>query len=141
MKTIFVVLLLAVLGAGTYFYFGKKKNHSPADPKELIVGKWKIDSCNISRSKDSSLALAFITLDSNLHKYDFEIDKKGLIIQTLDGKTEDTTHYEFANDTLLLLWDKTDTAKTKWTINKLDSLNLVVQDKDSTVFSFRRLMK
>jgi hypothetical protein len=137
MKTIFIVLLLAALGAGAYFYFSQKQKSS-ADPKELIAGKWKIDSVNLSHTRDSSLALAFIVSDSNLHKYQFEIDK-GLIIQSLNGKTEDTSHYEFAGDRQLLVWSKNDSAKTKWTINKLDSLNMVVQDKDSTVFSFKKI--
>jgi hypothetical protein len=137
MKTIFIVLLLAALGAGAYFYFTQQQKSS-TDPKILIAGKWKIDSVNLSHTRDSSLALAFVASDSSLHKYQFEIDK-GLIIQSLDGKTEDTSHYEFADDRQLLIWSKTDTAKTKWTIKKLDSLNMVVQDKDSTVFSFKKI--
>jgi hypothetical protein len=137
MKTIFIVLLLAALGAGAYFYFSQKQKLS-TDPKELIAGKWKIDSVNLSHTRDSSLALAFVASDSNLHKYQFEIDK-GLIIQTLDGKTEDTSHYEFTNERHLLVWSKTDTVKTKWTIDKLDSLQMVVRDKDSTVFSFKKI--
>ena len=137
MKPIFIVLLLAALGAGVYLYFSQKQKSS-TDPKELIAGKWKIDSVNLSHTRDSSFALVFVALDSNLHKYQFEIDK-GLIIQSLNGKTEDTSHYEFAGDRQLLLWSKNDDAKTKWTINKLDSLNMVVQDKDSTVFSFKKI--
>ena len=139
MKTIFVVLLIAAFGAGAYFYFTKKQKSSPPGPKELIVGKWKIDSFNLERSHDSSLAFALLALDSNLHCYEFEIGK-GLVIQTLNGKEEDTSHYEFTDDKQLLLWNKTDTSKTKWTINKLDSLSLVVQDKDSTVFCFERIV-
>ena len=137
MKTIFIVLLIAALGAGAYFYFSKKQKTPAADPKELIVGKWKIDSLNLDRSHDSSLAFALLALDSNLHRYEFEIDK-GLVIQTLNGKAEDTSHYEFTDNKQLLLWGKTDTSKTKWTINKLDSLRLVVQDKDSVIFSFKK---
>lgn len=138
MKTIFIVLLVAALGGVAYLYFSKKQNSS-TDPKELIAGRWKIDSVNLSHTRDSSLALALLVSDSNLHNYQFEMNKKGLIIQTLHGKTEDTSHYELTADKQLLVWSKNDTIKTKWAINKLDSVNMVVQDKDSTVFSFKRI--
>jgi len=142
MKTIFIVLLVAVLGAGAYFYFSNKQKTSSPNPKVLIAGKWKIDSLDISKTKDSSgvvLALILAASDSNLHKYQFDIDSSGLIVQSLNGKTGDTSHYQFTTDKELLVWSKSDSAKIKWTISKLDSLNLIVQDKDSTVFSFRRV--
>jgi len=144
MKTIFIVLLIAALGAGAYFYFSKKPKASITDPKELIVGKWKIDSLDISRSKDSSvnlIALIFAAADSNLHKYQFEFTSNGSIIEDNQGKPGDTSYYQFANDKELLVWDKKDSSKTKWTINKLDSLQLLVQSKDSSVFSFRKINK
>jgi len=144
MKTIFIVLLIAALGAGAYFYFNKKQKPSSADPKELIVGKWKIDSLDISRSKDTSpnlIALIFAAGDSNLHKYQFEFTRDGSIIEDNLGKPGDTSYYQFANDKELLVWDKKDSSKTKWAINKLDSAQLLVQSKDSTVFSFRKINK
>ncbi len=141
MKTIFIVLLIAALGAAAYFYFSKKQKPSSADPKELIVGKWKIDSLDISRSKDTSfnlIALIFAAGDSNLHKYEFEFTRDGSIIEDNQGK--DTSYYQFASDKELLVWDKKDNAKTNWAINKLDSLQLVVQSKDSTFLSFERIV-
>lgn len=144
MKTIFIVLLIAALGAGAYLYFSKKQNLSSADPKELIVGKWKIDSLDLSRSKDTSfnlIALIFAAGDSNLQKYQFEFTRDGSIIEDNHGKSGDTSYYKFASDKELLVWDKRDSSKTKWTINKLDSLQLLIQSKDSTVFSFRKLNK
>ena len=143
MKTIFIVLLIAALGAAAYFYFSKKQKPSSADPKELIVGKWKIDSLDISRSKDTSfnlIALIFAAGDSNLHKYEFEFTRDGSIIEDNQGKPGDTSYYQFASDKELLVWDKKDNAKTNWAINKLDSLQLVVQSKDSTFLSFERIV-
>jgi hypothetical protein len=142
MKTIFTVLLIAALGAGAYFYFSKKQKPSSTDPQKLIVGKWKIDSLDISRSKDSSLgivALIFAASDSNLHKYEFEFTKDGSIIEDNQGKPGDTSYYQFASDKELLVWDRKDSSKIKWAINKLDSLHLLVQSKDSVVFSFERV--
>jgi len=141
MKIIITVLVIAALGAGAYFYFTKKQKPSSPNSKELIAGNWKIDSVDFSKSKDSSLALALVVTDSNLHNYQFAIDTSGLIVQSLNGKASDTSHYEFANDKEVFVWSKRDTAKTKWQINKLDLVNLVVQDKDSLVFSFQKIEK
>jgi len=140
MKTIFIVLLIAALGAGSYFYFSKKQQTSKADPKELIAGKWKMDSIKVSRRPDSSFPLSFSVANSDLYPYQYDIDKKGLIIQTRNGKAEDSGQYKFVNDKELLTWSNADSSKKiQWKIKKLDSLNMVVQDKDSTVFSFKKI--
>jgi hypothetical protein len=141
MKIIFIVLLVAVLGAGTYYFF-TRKNSSPSNAKELIVGKWKIDSVDISRSTDSSLAIIALVLaaaDSNLHNYQFDISGDGLIIGSLNGGVRDTSYYEFASEPEFLLWSAEDSVKTKWEIRKLDSANLVVQSKDSVIFYFQKI--
>jgi len=141
-KIILAVILLAAAGGATYYLLQKKKKHIDSGltvNKELITGKWRIDSLDISRTKDSSIALAFLIADSNLKKYEFEIDKKGIITQSINGVVEDTSHYEFTADNQLMVWTRADSAKTKWMINKLDSLSMVVHDKDSSVFSFRKI--
>ena len=141
-KIILAVILMAAAGGGIYYLLQKKKKHIDAVltvNKELITGKWRIDSLDISRTKDSSIALAFLVTDSNLNKYEFEVDKNGVIIQSLNGVAEDTSHYEFTDRHQLLVWAKTDTTKIKWTISKLDSISMVVRDTDSTVFSFRKI--
>jgi hypothetical protein len=143
MKKVFIVLLIAAIGAGVYYYYSKKsKPFTQKDFKELIVGKWKIDSLDISRSRDSTLniiALVLIASDSNLRRYEFDFQKNGLVTEGLDGKAGDTSYYVFETDNELLAWTKSDTVKTKWTIGKLDSANLVLQSKDSTIFSFRKI--
>ena len=143
MKKVFIVLLIAAIGAGVYYYYTRKsKPLAQKNFKELIVGKWKIDSLDISRSKDSSLnviALVLIAGDSNLHRYEFEFEKNGLITEGLDGKSGDTSYYVFETDNELLAWAKDDTAKTKWTIDKLDTANLIMRSRDSTIFFFRRI--
>lgn len=138
MKTIIIVLLVAALGAGAYFYFTKSSKPSSTNSEKLILGRWKIDSLDLSKTKDSSLnviALILAARDSNLHNYNFEFTK-GQIIQSLNGKSEDTSYYQFANEKQLLTWKKNDSLRSKMNINKLDSLNFVVQAEDSSVFSF-----
>ena len=140
-KIILAVILLAAAGGAAYYLLQKKKHADLVSPinKELVTGKWKIDSLDISRTKDSSIALALLVVDSNLNKYEFEIDKKGLIIQSFNGVVEDTSHYKFTSDNQLLVWAKADSAKNTWTINKLDSTRMVLHDIDSTLFSFRKI--
>jgi hypothetical protein len=144
MKTIFAVLLIAALGAAAYFYFSKTQQPAQADPKELIVGNWKLDSIRVtppwSHRADSSLPLAFSVADSDLYNYQYDIEKKGVIIKTRNGKGEDTGQYDFVNDKELLLWSKTDSVKKiKWRIIKLDSLDFVIQGEDSAIISFKKV--
>ena len=136
MKKMFIVLLIAAAGAGAYFYFSYKQKHSANNQQELIIGKWKIDSVDAVRSKDSSIRFVSAA-DSNLRKYEFEFDKQGSVIKNMNG-TQDSSHYKF-DDNDLLVWNDADTSKITWTINKLHSLNLVIQSKDSSVFSFRKI--
>ncbi|MFI5187693.1 MAG: hypothetical protein ACHQF0_13260 [Chitinophagales bacterium] len=143
MKKIFIVLLIAAIGVGVYFYLSQKQNVSTPNSTELIIGKWKVDSLVTPNPADSSLKTrtgwihAFF--DTSLDKYDFEFRKDSLIIQTQDQKIQDTSHYEFTDDKDLLIWSNGDTVKTKWNIDKLDSTAMVVKDKDSSVFYFRRI--
>jgi hypothetical protein len=54
MKNVFIVLLIAAVGAGVYFYFSNKQKTSTFNSEQLIIGKWKIDS--ITFRKDTSIA-------------------------------------------------------------------------------------
>ena len=142
MKKVFIVLLVAAVGAGVYYYFSKKQNVHSSNPKELIVDKWKIDSLVINKTGDSSLKShegILNGVDSSLKKYEFEFRKDSLIFQTINGKTEDTSHYEFADNKNILVWSDKDSAKTKWSISKLDSTKLVVKNQDSVIFYFQRI--
>ena len=41
MKILFIVLLIAAVWAGVYFYFSKPKQQSPSNSRELIM--WKME--------------------------------------------------------------------------------------------------
>lgn len=143
MKNVFIVLLIAAIGAGVYYYFNQKQKPPSSNSKELILGKWKIDSLVLSQAIDSSSKPweGFLRkfLDSSLSKYEFEFRKDSLVFQTLNGKIQDTGYYEFADNKNVLLRDNNDTAKTKWAINKLDTSSLVVQDTDSARFFLKKI--
>jgi hypothetical protein len=141
MKSVFIVLLVAAIGVGVYYYFSQKQKTNSSDSKELILGNWKIDSivdkgAEPSRSRDG-LSLAF--LDSSLGKSEFEFKKDVLIFQSLNGKMKDTSEYEFIDDKIFLIWNTGDTAKAKWNIKKLDSAVLILKDQDSASYYFQRM--
>lgn len=143
MKIVVIVLLIAAIGAGTYLYFGKKQHSSSANSRELIRGKWRIDSLVINRLSDSSQKFQegwiHSFFDSTLKMSEFEFNKNGLVVRTFNGKPEDSSHYEFATGKGLLIWGNTDTAKSKFLLGSLDSSTLVIQDPDSTRFYFKKL--
>jgi hypothetical protein len=143
MKQIFIVLLIAAIGVGVYFYFAKKHSPSSQNAKELILGKWKADSAVIKVNKDSLTRVKQFTLNlldsGSISKYEFDFRKDSLVLQAQNGKVEDSSHYEFAGDNNLLIWSVSDTARTKFTINRLDRSNLIIQDKDSARFFFKKL--
>jgi hypothetical protein len=143
MKILIIVLLVAALGAGAYFYFGKKQPSSSQNSRELILGKWKIDSLVMKKTTDSLLqeeGLTFNLFDSgSLSKYQFEFKKDSSVLQTQDGKIEDSSRYEFADDKNLLIWSTNDTDKVKFAINRLDTSNLIIRDKDSAKFFFKKI--
>ena len=128
MKIVSLVPLVAAVGAGVYYYPNKKQNTPSSTSKDLIVDKWKMDSLVVNKARDSSVKShegILNLVDSSLKKYEIEFRKDSLILQILDGKIQDTSHYEFADDKNILIWSDLDSTKTKWNISKLDSTSLL----------------
>ena len=143
MKNVFIVLLIAAIGGGVYYYFSHTQKTFTENSSELIIGKWKIDSLITVESPGSSLTFRELSIlhfiDSSLKKYEFVFRRDSLVFQTLYGKIQDTSHYQLDDKKNILLWGNTDTIKTKWAITKLDTANLIVQDEDSAKFFFRKV--
>ena len=141
MKNLFIVLLIAAIGAGAYLYLGKEQNHNSLQPKKLIVGKWGIDSLkgfftNSSSPQNRSL---LDSIDSNFKKIEFEFRDDSMVIQTFDKKIFDTSYYSFANEQDILIWRNADTTtKEKFKIVTLDSSKLSLRDNDSTILYFSK---
>lgn len=139
MKNVFIVLLLAAIGAGVYFYFSKRQKPS-SNPQELILGIWKVDSVVDKRDESSMVRDGLLSaLDSTLKNYEIEFQKDILISQTHDGEMKDTSLYEFHDGRNLSTWGRNDTAKTKWSIQRIDSTRLIVRDQDSALFYLQRM--
>ena len=134
MKNVFIVLLVAAIGAGAYFYFGKKQKTSSSNSKELILGKWKLDSIIDSSGEANPHGLFLAPLDSG--QFEFKYDT--LIFQSLKG-ISDTNQYKFADDKNFTVWKNADTLKEKWNIAKLDSTVLILKDPDNAAFHLQRI--
>ena len=135
MKNVFIVLLVAAIGAGAYFYFGKKQKTSSSNSKELILGKWKLDSVTDSSGEAVRDGLSLALLDSG----QFEFKNDTLIYQSIKGKFRDIHQYKFADDKNFTVWKNADTVKEKWNIAKLDSTVLILKDPDNAAFHLQRI--
>ena len=139
MKILFIVLLIAAIGAGVYLYFSTRQNHHVVS-KELIVGKWAIDSVKgLIHSPVSQNRPLLDSIDSNLRKGEFEFRNDSVAFQIFDKKIIDTSHYSLANDKTILMWRNAGTSKERFTIVTLDSSRLSFRDNDSAIFYFRRI--
>lgn len=142
MKSIIVaVLLIAAVGAGVYFLFFNKKENTITNEqvqKELIIGKWKLDS--LIKSKEPDLFSGLGTLiDSNFKNYSYQFQKDGKIIRLLkDSVQKDTTSFEW-KEKQLVLKQQGDSSGTLFTVSKLNQDSLVLLSKDSSVAYFTKL--
>lgn len=142
MKILFTVLLIAAIGGGAYYYFSTRSNSSPQEAqKELIIGKWKMDSLDI-HEKDSAagIAILLLALDSNLVRYEYDFKTNGNVLVSLpDSANTDTSHYEW-NDQDQLVWREylSDSTTEVFSVVLLNQDSLVLQSQDSTKAFFHR---
>ena len=136
MKSIIMaVLLIAAVGAGVYFlFFNKKKTEITRNEiqKELIVGKWKLDS--LSQVKHAA-KLGFATIiDSDFSNYAYQFQQDGKILRLFkDSVQKNSSSYEWTKEDHLLFKDQNDSLGAKFTVFKLNKDSLVIQSLDSTM--------
>jgi len=141
MKLVSLVLLVAAIGVGAYFYFTKKQSAHSLSPRELIVGTWKADSLIVSRVTDTMRKWSGgsrLTDDTSLKGFDFEFKNDGHIFQTSGRQIRDTSLYTFTDPMNILVWSTSDTVKTKFLVGITDSSHMTLRSSDGAVFYFRR---
>jgi lipopolysaccharide export system protein LptC len=143
MKKIVIGLLVIAAGAGVYYFLQTKKTASENKlQKELLIGKWKMDSLSV-RSHDSTgeATIALIgALDSNFYTYHYDVLADGHILQSLhDTITTDTSYYEWKGNELLIKEGTKDTTAEAFTISTLTTDSLVILSKDSSSLVFSKL--
>ncbi len=126
MNKLITGLLVVAAGAGIFLFLRKKKEATTANSitKEWIVGKWKSD--------------AVMANDSNFSKYQFDFQKDGNVVRSLnDSVKADTSHYEW-NKASELVWKEkaSDSTGKVYVVAKLTQDSLKVQGVDSSTLLF-----
>ena len=130
MNKLLIGLLIVAAGAGAFFYFNQRTcNKPPQDSltKEWIVGKWKSD--------------AVMANDSNFSKYQFNFQKDGNVIRSLNDTVKaDTLHYEWNKANELVWKEKASDSNGKiYLVTKLTPDSLQVHTADSSIVLFTRI--
>ena len=104
MKKLFIGLLIIAAGAGAYYFLQKKKAETAAGfDKELLIGKWKVDSLHVSQKDSANLAAILVLSDSALKNSKYDFQKDGYFIQTPHETAKaDTSYYEWNSKNELL---------------------------------------
>ena len=141
MKKVLTGLLIIAAGAGIFYFLQKKKNETPIE-KELLVGKWKLNSLDVKTKDSSAYYLATITtIDSNFTKYHYDFREDGNVFTSLpDAAKVDTSRYEWAKKNILT-WKENprDSTSEVFTVTKLTNDSLLLLSRDSATFVFSRL--
>ncbi len=144
MKKLFIGLLIVAAGAGAFYFLQKKKTETKDNfEKELLIGKWKVDSI-YSASKDSTADLMsdiLMPADSSFRPYSYNFQKSGEFLQSVyDSVKADTSYYEWGKRNELVIKDAIkDSTGELYTVNKLSLDSLILQTKDSAVFVLTKL--
>ena len=121
MNKLIIGLLVVAAGAGIFLFLRKKKNEITVNSinKEWIIGKWKTDST--------------VATDSNFSKYQFDFQKDGNVVRSLnDSAKADTMYYEW-NKASDLVWNSTGKI---YAVTKLTRDSLSFQSPDSSTVLF-----
>jgi len=134
MNKLIIGLLVVAAGAGIFLLLRKKKETTTANEikKEWIVGKWN----PIVIGPD-----AVLENDSNFSKYQFDFQKDGNVVKSLnDSVKADTTYYEWNKNNELIWKEKaSDSTGKVYVVNKLTSESLQMQATDSSTIQFTKL--
>ena len=144
MKSIIMaVLLIAAVGAGVYFLFLNKKKTEIAGneiQKELIVGKWKLDSLSQIEGQVKLLAGLVKVIDSNFANYTYQFQQDGKVLRLFkDSVQKNDSRFEWTKDDQLLFKQEADSLGTSFTVSKLSKDSLILQSKHSTTAFFSKV--
>src|SRR4030095_526199 len=143
-KIILAVILVAAAGGAAYYLLQKKKHENLSINKELVIGKWKIDSLVYKKdSTNDGLAFLLVAWDSIARKQEYNFQVNGELFISLPNdpvSKKDTFSFEWAKDKKLLWKEKhSDSAAESMTVIKLDKKDLVLRSADSTFVYFKKV--
>jgi len=143
-KSILAVILVAAAGGIAYYLLQKEKHENLSTRKELVIGKWKIDSLVAKKdpTKDG-LALLLFAMDSNARKEVYDFKTNGQVIISLPNDSlskKDTSSFAWGKDKELLWKEKhSDSAAESMLVIKLGKRDLVLRSADSTLVYFKKV--
>ena len=143
MKSIMMaVLLIAAVGAGVYFLFLNKKKTGIAGheiQKELIIGKWKLDSLSQTKGEAKLFAGPDPIVKSNFSNYAYQFQQDGKVLRLFkDSVQKNNSRFEWTKNDQLLFKQEADSLETSFTVSKLSKDSLILQSKDSTTAFFSK---
>lgn len=143
MKKLFIGLLIIAAGAGAYYFLQmRKKTSTKTLQKEMLTGKWKMDSL-INHRGDSSVSFIATLLNplyQDIANYRYEFRPNGQVLQSLkDSLKTDTSYYEWDKTDKLLFKESQDAGAEPYLVSKLNAGSLVIESHDSTRFFFSRM--
>ncbi|HEX6171208.1 MAG TPA: hypothetical protein VFZ33_16090, partial [Chitinophagaceae bacterium] len=134
---------IAAVGAGVYFLFlNKKKTEitSSEIQKELIVGKWKLDSLSQAKSESKLLEGLVTMIDSNFVNYAYQFQQDGKVLRLFKNSVQkNNSRFEWTKDDQLLFKQEADSIETRFTVSKLSKDSLILQSKDSATAFFSKV--
>jgi uncharacterized protein HemX len=141
MKKVFIGLLIVAAGAGAFYFLQKKKAENTIE-KELLTGKWTLNSLDVKTKDSSAYFLSLISaIDSNFTKYRYDFKADGNVLKSLtDSVKADSSHYEWTKKNELV-WKENarDSTSEVFTVTRLTNDSLLLLSKDSTTFVFAKL--
>jgi hypothetical protein len=145
-KIILAVILLAAAGGITYYLLQKKKQDDPAINinKELVTGKWKIDSLvEKSDSSKDGLALLLFAMDSNARKEVYNFQADGKVITSLPGDStakRDTSSFTWGRSNEFFWKEEiNDPVADSMKVVELNELRFILRSDDSTLIYFTKV--
>ena len=146
MNKLLTGLLIIAIGTGAFFILRKKDKLFSGNEinKELIIGKWKIDSLTVEKDslkKDLAQLLLFMDSSDKKRVYDFRDNGQVLISLPSDSlASRDTSSYKWGKENVLIVKDNaSDATDELMKVIRLSKEKFVVQSKDKLKVYFSRV--
>jgi hypothetical protein len=142
MKKVFIGLLIVAAGAAAFFFLRKKQSIISESnlQKEWIIGKWNLDSIQLSKDTNDKFTPGIIGIVApDLKKYRYEFKEGGFVLLS-DSLTKDSSKYEW-NKKDQLIWKQhpADTSGEVFNVSIPHKDSLLLQSTDSVVLLFTKV--
>jgi hypothetical protein len=144
-KMLLAVIVMAAAGGALYYFLQNKKHSSENNfQKDLIIGKWKIDSLSVLKDSGKvNIGWMILSMDSKENERTYEIQKDGSIFASLPSDSvskKDTLSFSWGKSNEFLFKESvTDSLPESFKVVKLDKSDFVLQSKDSVLIYLKKI--